>query len=81
MDIDVIPDREVPGELLVESGIGLLDAAESLVREDDAKPERIVGSVSLPDRDLMVRVQELEKSREIQPGRTASDDPDVERRG
>jgi hypothetical protein len=54
--VDVIPDREVPGEQLVESGVGLLNAAKSLVGEDDAETEGVVGRVPLPDLDPMVRV-------------------------
>jgi hypothetical protein len=78
--VDVIPDREVPGEQLVESGVGLLNAAKSLVGEDDAETEGVVGRVPLPDLDPMVRVQELDKGRQVKTRRTAPDDGDVERR-
>jgi hypothetical protein len=63
--IDVIPDRKVPCEPLVESGVGLLNPAKSLVREDDTEPEGIVGRISLPDLDPVVRVEELDQGGQV----------------
>jgi hypothetical protein len=78
--VDVIPDRKVPCEPLVESGVGLFNAAKRLVREDDTEPEGVVGRVPLPDVDPVARVEELDQGGQIQTRRPTSDDCDVERR-
>ena len=78
--VDVVPGCKVLREPLVETGVGVLDAAERLVGEDNAEPESVVGGVSLPDLDLIVGVQELDQSRQVKPGRPATDDRDVESR-
>jgi hypothetical protein len=78
--VDVIPDRKVLSEPLIESSVGLLDAAKRLIREDDAEPERIVDSVPLPDLDPVVWVEEFDQGGQVQTRRPASDDRDVERR-
>ena len=63
--IDVIPDCEVLGEPLIEGGVGVLDADQCLVREDNTKPKRVVHRVSLPDLDPLVWVEELYERRQI----------------
>ena len=78
MDVDVVPDRKILGESVVEGGVRMLDATERLVGEDDAETECIVRRVSLPDVDLVLRVQELEQRRQIKPRRPATDDRDAE---
>ena len=78
MDVDVVPDRKILGESVVEGGVRMLDATERLVGEDDAETECIVRRVSLPDLDLVLRVQELEQRRQIKPRRPATDDRDAE---
>ena len=79
MHVDVVPCRKVFGESLIESSIGVLDASESLVRKDDAEPERVVCRISLPDLDLVPRVEQLDQGRQVQPGGPAADDRDAER--
>ncbi|HEX9099810.1 MAG TPA: hypothetical protein VF956_10025 [Candidatus Dormibacteraeota bacterium] len=61
MHIDVVPDRKVLRESLIESGVGILDAAERLVGKDDPEPEGLVSGISLPDLDLVVWVQQLDE--------------------
>ncbi|GAC1642321.1 MAG: hypothetical protein NVS9B11_10660 [Candidatus Dormibacteraceae bacterium] len=63
--VDVIPDRKVPCEPLVESGVGLLYAAKSLVREDDTEPKCVVGRIPLPDLDLVVTIEELDQGGQV----------------
>src|SRR5205085_8316082 len=46
--VDVVPGCEVFREALVESGVGVLDPAQRLVREDDPESERVVWGVPLP---------------------------------
>jgi len=76
--VDVVPDREVFREPLVESRVGMLDAAERLVGEDDPEPKRVVSRVSLPDLDLVPGIQQLDQRRKVQPGRATPDDRDPE---
>jgi len=76
--VDVVPGRKVFGEPLIESGVGLLDASESLVGKDDTEPKCVVSGVSLPDLDLMLRVQQLDQRRQVEPRRPAADDRDAE---
>jgi hypothetical protein len=65
MHIDVVPDGKVLREALEESGVGMLDAAERLVGKDDPEPESVVRSISLPDLDLVVGVQQLDQRRQV----------------
>jgi hypothetical protein len=65
VDVDVVPDREIPREPLVERGVRLLDSTQSFVREHNTKPKRVVGSISLPDLDPVVGVEELYERRQI----------------
>ena len=79
MHVDVIPDRKVLGELVVEGGVSVFYAAQRLVRKDDTKTEGVVGSVPLPDLDLVARVEELYQRRKVKSRGPATDDRDVER--
>jgi hypothetical protein len=76
--IDVVPGRKVSVEALIESGVSVLDTAESLVGKDDAEPKCVVSRVSLPDLDLVLRVQQLDQRRQVEPCRPAADDRDAE---
>jgi hypothetical protein len=58
--VDVVPDRKVFREPFVEARVGVLDAAECLVGKDDPEPKCVVRGISLPDLDLVLRVQQLE---------------------
>ena len=77
VDVDVVPAREVVGDLLERLRIGGLEVAERLVREDDAPPERGVRRVALEDDHLVRRVRLLHQQREIEPRRPAADDRDL----
>jgi hypothetical protein len=63
--VDVIPNGKVPCKPLVEISIGLFDAAEGLIGEDDSKPKGVLGRVLLPDLDAVVRVEELDQGRQV----------------
>ncbi|GDY40903.1 hypothetical protein SANT12839_017850 [Streptomyces antimycoticus] len=77
VDVDVGPAGEAPGHGLRDGGVGVLDAAERLVGEDDAEAERVVGGVAFPDGDLVGGVELFHQGREVQPAGTAADDRDV----
>jgi hypothetical protein len=55
VDVDVVPARELALHRAVDLRVGVLDAAERLVGEDDAEAERVVRRVALPDSDLVAR--------------------------
>ena len=74
--VDVVPARELPLHLVVDDRVGVLDAAEGLVGEDDAEAERVVGSVALPHGDLVVGPELLGESGEVEPARASTDDCD-----
>jgi len=80
MHIDVVPGRKVPGEPFVESRVGMLDASKRLVRKDDPESKGVIRGISLPNLDLVLRVEELDKRRKVEPGRPAADDREVEGR-
>jgi hypothetical protein len=65
MHIDVVPDRKVLREALVERGVGILDAAERLVGKDDPEPKSVVCSISFPDLDLVAGVEQLDQRRQV----------------
>jgi hypothetical protein len=76
--VDVVPDRKVLRQPLVESSVCLLDATERLVGKDDPETKGVVGSISLPDLDLFVSIQQLDQRRQIEPRRPTADDRDSE---
>ncbi len=76
VDVDVVPARELPLHLVVDDGVGVGDAPERLVREDDAEAERVVGGVALPHADLVVGAELLGESGEVEPAWPATDDCD-----
>ncbi len=80
MHIDIVPDCKVLREALVESSVGILDAAERLVGKDDPEPESVVCSISLPDLDLVVWFQDLDQRRQVEPRRPAADDCELQPR-
>ncbi|GAA3214391.1 hypothetical protein GCM10020256_15190 [Streptomyces thermocoprophilus] len=49
-DVDVVPADELPPHRLVHHRVGVLDAAEGLVGEDDTETERVVGGRCVPRR-------------------------------
>src|SRR5690606_39833721 len=48
-DVDVVPADEVPAQRRVDVRVGVFDAAEGLVGEDDAEPEGGGGGVAVED--------------------------------
>lgn len=80
-DVDVVPPYEFGLEGPVDHGVGVFDAAERLVGEDDAEAECVVGGVALPDGDGALGVQALEEGRGVQPAGAAADDRDPPRVG
>ena len=53
VDVDVVPARELALHPAVDRGVGMLDAAERLIGENDAESESVVGCVALPHGDLV----------------------------
>jgi len=51
--VDVVPAGELMPHGREDLAVGVLDAAERLVREHHPEAERVVGGVALPDRDLV----------------------------
>ena len=76
VDVDGIPVSEAAGDLDVALAIGLGEALERRVGEDDPEPERIVGPVPLDDREVVAGVRLLHEQAEVEPGRTAADRDD-----
>ena len=62
VDVDVVPDRELPLHPGEHLGVGVLDAAQRLVAEDHAEPERVVGGVALPHGDLVAPAGALRRA-------------------
>jgi len=63
--VDVVPRREILGQPLVESGVCVFDAAQRFVGKDDPEPKGVVGGISLPDLDLVLRIQQLDQSCQV----------------
>lgn len=76
-DVDVVPAYERVLEGPVHDGVGVFDAAEGLVGEDDTEAEGVLGGVALPDGDLAGRVEPLEQGRGVEPAGAAADDRDA----
>ena len=72
--VDVVPPGELMFHRAIDLDVGVLDAAERLVGEDNAETERVVRGVSLPDGDLMGRVQLLGERGEVETAGSATDD-------
>src|SRR5438132_1540260 len=79
VNVDVVPDRKVFGEPLVESRVRVFDSSERLVREHDPEPERVVCCIPFPDLDPGAPVQKLDQCRQVEPCRPPADDRDVQR--
>ncbi|MDQ0940092.1 hypothetical protein QFZ67_001797 [Streptomyces sp. V1I1] len=77
-DVDVVPPYELVLERAVDDGVGVLDPAESLVGEDDAEAEGVVGGVALPDGDVAFGAEPLEQRGGIQPTGPTADDGHAE---
>jgi hypothetical protein len=76
--VDVIPAGELALHGAVHHRVGVLDAAQGLVREHHAEAERVVGRVPLPHGDLALRGQLLGQGREVQPARPPAHDRDAQ---
>ena len=74
--VDVVPARELALHLVVDDRVGVSDATEGLVGEDDAEAERVVGGVALPHGDLVIGPELLGESGEVEPSRATTDDCD-----
>ena len=65
------------GMIAPETGIVRHQILDRLVGEDDAPAERVVGPVALEEVDLVRRVAQLHRDREIEPGRPAAEARDA----
>src|SRR5262249_44031080 len=72
-EIDLVPVRELRRNAFVGLAVITHQIVERLVGEHDAEAERIVGLVSLVNRDVMRRIALLHQKREIKPSRPAAD--------
>lgn len=80
-DVDVVPADELALEGGVDGGVGVLDAAEGLVGQDDPEAEGVVGGVALEDGYLAPGVEPFEQDGGVQPAGSAADDGDLQGRG
>jgi hypothetical protein len=78
-DVDAVPARERVRDLEPRLVIRLAERAQGLLGEDDAPPEGRVGRISLDDTDVRGRIRLPEQDREVEPGRSAADDLDLQR--
>jgi hypothetical protein len=76
VDVDVVPVREGPHDLVVRLGVCLGEALEGRVGEHHAETERVVGPVPLDDGDVVGGVGLLHERGEVEPGRTPADADD-----
>ncbi|CAM5697429.1 hypothetical protein SVIOM342S_06110 [Streptomyces violaceorubidus] len=72
--VDVVPADEVRLQGLVDDRVGVFDAAEGLVGEDDAEAEGVVGGVALVDGDLTDGVEALEEGGGVEAAGASADD-------
>ena len=77
--VDVVPARELALHLPVDAGVGVLDAAERLVGEDDTEAEGVIGRIALPDCDVGSGQQLARQGGEVQPARAAASNRDPHR--
>ncbi len=79
MDLDIVP----MGELVLDDGardrIVGHQILDRLVGEDDSPAERVVGSVALEKVDVVRRLAQLHRNREIEPGGSAAEARDAHR--
>lgn len=73
-DVDVVPADEVLLEGRVDLRVGVFDAAEGLVGEDDAEAEGVVGGVAFPDGDLAVGGEAFEEGGGVEAAGASADD-------
>ena len=69
--------RAAAAHVLRDHRISVTNPAQGLIGKHHTKPKRVTGSIALPQRDLMRRIQLLHQSREIQPARAASNNSDL----
>ncbi len=77
--VDVVPAGELRLHRAVHRRVGVLDAAERLVGEDDSEAEGVVGGVAFPDGDLVVRAELLGEGGEVQASGAATHHSDLHR--
>ena len=68
MDFDIVPMREFRGDRRAGDRIVRHQVLDRLVGEDDAPAERVVGPVAFEDVDVVRRIAQLHRDREIEPG-------------
>jgi hypothetical protein len=77
VDLDVVPVVERAADRACGLGIGPLEVAEGLVREDDAPAERVVRPVALEDAHGVRRFGPLDEQRGVQARGAAADAEDA----
>ncbi|CAM5595952.1 hypothetical protein SGLAM104S_07864 [Streptomyces glaucescens] len=77
-DVDVVPADEVPLEGLEDERVGVFDAAEGLVGEDDAEAEGVGGGVAFPHGDGAPGIEAFEQDGGVEAAGAAADDRDAE---
>ena len=75
-DADVVPIGEGIGDHRVGFGIPAEEFAESLVRENNAEAERVVGLILFEQLNLPIGPRLLDENAEIEAARPAADDGD-----
>ena len=77
MDVDVVPMRELGGDDRGGDRVVGGDVLDGEIGEDDAPAEGHAGRVALEHFDLVRRVAQLHRDREIEPRRPAADAGDL----
>ena len=73
VDVDVVPVLEAVLDRRGALRVVLPEIVERLVGEDHAPAERVVGAVALDHENVVRRIAQLHRDREIQTGRAAAD--------
>jgi hypothetical protein len=77
MHVDIVPAGELPLHGAEDGRIGVLDAAQRLVREHHPEAEGVVGGVPFPHGYVVPRVQLLGQGGEVQAAGAAAEHRDT----
>jgi hypothetical protein len=79
MDLDIVPMSEFVADHRAGDGVVGHQVVDRLVREDDPPAERVAGPVALEQIDVVRRLAQLHRDREVEPGGTSAEACDAHR--